>query len=57
MSTEVAVAIAAEVAKAFLLAYLANAQLAGLTPEQMDAIYQSEKAKFLAKDPSLIPDV
>jgi len=56
-NTELATVVIAELAKAFLMMYFVNARRAGMTPAEADALYASEKAKFIQKDPKLIPDV
>lgn len=51
-----AVAAIAELAKLGLITYLQYMQQAGLTPEQVDAVYQAAKNGMLARDPAKIPD-
>jgi len=54
-NTELATVVVAELAKTFLMMYFIKAREAGMTSAQADALYQSEKAKFIRKDPNLIP--
>ena len=45
-----------ELAKLGLQQYFQAAALAGKTDEQIAALYETEKAKFLARDPANLPD-
>ena len=45
-----------ELAKLGLMVYTNYMRQAGLSPEQIDSIYQDVRLKMLAKDPSMIPD-
>ena len=53
---EAAIAGAVELTKVLVVAYFTAARMANLTPEQLDKMYEEEKAKFLANDPNKIPD-
>jgi hypothetical protein len=50
------IAAISELAKAGLIGYMQYMQQAGLTAEQIDAVYQAAKTGMLARDPAKIPD-
>ena len=52
----VVIAAVAEIAKMGLMTYMSYMQQAGLTTEQIEAVYQKAKADMLARDPAKIPD-
>ncbi len=51
-----AIAAIAEIAKFGLITYIQYMQTAGLTDDQIDAVYQAAKAGMLTRDPAKIPD-
>ncbi len=46
----------AELAKFGLITYMSYMQQAGLSAEQIDAVYQKAKAEMFSRDPANIPD-
>lgn len=46
-----------ELAKLALQMYLQYMKLAGKAPEEIEVVYQQEKAEFLAKNPAMLPNV
>jgi len=46
-----------ELAIALLQGFFTLMAIAGKTPEEQEALYASEKAKFEANKPELLPDV
>lgn len=58
MATEaIIIAGAFELAKMALTTYFQYARLAGLTQDQIIALYNAEKTRFYINDPSYLPDV
>jgi len=51
-----AVMAISELAKMGLVVYMNYMKQAGLTPEQIDIVFNDVKLKMLSKDPALIPD-
>jgi hypothetical protein len=51
MSAAIVVTGLAEIAKITLQIYFAQMALAGQTPEQIEAMYQAERAKFIERAP------
>jgi hypothetical protein len=59
MSTEataLAIVGVSEIVKLFIMAQAAGIAH-GMTPEQMDALYNTVKSGFLARDPAKLPEV
>jgi hypothetical protein len=52
----VIVAAASELAKISLQGYFQYARMSGMTPEEIDAAYTSEKARFEKNAPSTLPE-
>ena len=50
------IAAISELAKLGLIGYMTYMQQAGLTADQIDAVYQAAKQGMLARDPAKIPD-
>ena len=50
-------AIVMEVAKLGLQIFFTQAKMAGKSPEEIDQMFQAEKAKFDQYDPNQLPDV
>ena len=50
-------AILIEIAKGLVQVFFSLLQRAGMTAEEIDLIYSTEKATFLANKPELLPDV
>lgn len=57
MSTSLILASAAELAKLALQSYFQYARMSGMTPEQIEETYVSEKARFQSNAPDTLPDV
>ena len=49
--------LAAEVFKALIIVAFEEARRRGLNAEQMERLYLEERIKFLANDPSKLPEV
>ncbi len=57
MSTGIIIASAAELAKLALQSYFQYARMSGMTEEEIQATYESEKARFISNAPDTLPDV
>lgn len=57
MSAPLIIGAGVEVAKLALQIYFLSLQTAGKTQEEMDALYKSQLAYFIAHQPSTLPDV
>ena len=57
MANGAAIALWAEVAKLLIMMAFQQMQRAGMTPAEIEKLYLQERLKFLASDPSKIPDV
>ena len=57
MSTGIIIASAAELAKLALQIYFQYARMSGMTEEEIQATYESEKARFISNAPDTLPDV
>ncbi len=56
-STGLIIASAAELAKLALQSYFQYARMSGMSPEQIQETYDSEKQRFLSNAPDTLPDV
>jgi len=57
MVDPILIASAMELARLGLSAYLNAMKQAGKTEAEIDEMFEKEKAEFLSKDPSKLPDV